>query len=59
VVVTVEELPDGSVVQQAVEPGPCVRCGEVPEQIIRIVEVLFNGPEDGTRLGKPGPPRPA
>lgn len=34
---TATSLPDGTVVWDQDEPQPCVRCGQIPEQIIDII----------------------
>ena len=40
VLLTARRLPDGTVAPVEGEPQPCVRCGQVPEQIIEVVEVI-------------------
>lgn len=48
------EMPDGTVVATnplAEEPQPCTRCGQIPEQIIRIVEVVVEKGSDIAELG--------
>jgi hypothetical protein len=37
VIVTTEELPDGTLLTSPDEPPPCSRCGEVPEFIVRVI----------------------
>jgi hypothetical protein len=44
------QLVDGTVVSEGPEPSPCGRCGEVPEQVIHVVEVVVNDRADLTRL---------
>lgn len=39
---TAKRLPDGTVVVVEEEPQPCARCGQVPEQIIEVVETVLN-----------------
>jgi hypothetical protein len=34
------QLPDGSVVAEEEGPPPCSRCGQVPEQILLLIETL-------------------
>jgi hypothetical protein len=36
------------------EPAPCPRCGEVPEQILEIEEVVVTTREEAQRLWQPG-----
>ena len=43
VMVTAQRLPDGSMTHPKGEPGPCERCGIVPEFIIEIVETVADG----------------
>ena len=40
VLLTARRLPDGTVPLVDGEPRPCVRCGQIPEQIIEVVEVI-------------------
>jgi hypothetical protein len=56
VIGTAEQLPDGSRVQEPGDPGPCVGRGQFPERIVRLVEVMVEGREDGSRRGEQGPP---
>jgi hypothetical protein len=37
-------------------PVACARCGEVPEQVVRIIEVVVETREDLARLGEAGWP---
>jgi hypothetical protein len=46
-----ERLPEGSVAVHSEEPQPCARCGQVPEHIIEIVEVVV---KERTNLPKWG-----
>ena len=43
VLLTAERLPDGAVVAVEEEPQPCTRCGQIPEQIIEVVESVVDG----------------
>jgi hypothetical protein len=36
----VERFPDGSVAAEAEEPRPCVRCGQIPEQVMEVIETV-------------------
>lgn len=49
--VTAQRLPDGTVVVEKTELQPCARCGQVPEQVIVVVEEVAEartgGAEDG------------
>ena len=38
VLLTGQRLPDGTLAPVEDEPMPCVRCGQVPEQIIEVIE---------------------
>jgi hypothetical protein len=42
VLVTAQRLPDGTVVADEDGPQPCARCGQVPEQIIEVVETVVD-----------------
>ena len=42
VLLTARRLPDGTVVSADDEPQPCARCGQVPEQIIEVVETVVS-----------------
>jgi hypothetical protein len=53
------QQPDGSVVEKGEGPVTCARCGEVPEQVVRIIEVVVESREDLARLGEAGGPPPA
>jgi hypothetical protein len=44
VFLTAEQLPDGTVVAVEDEPQPCARCGQVPEQIIEVIESVVESP---------------
>ncbi|HEY7159180.1 MAG TPA: hypothetical protein VH575_34870 [Gemmataceae bacterium] len=44
VFVMAQRLPDGTVVPQEEEPQPCARCGQVPEQIIEVIETVVDEP---------------
>jgi hypothetical protein len=48
VLLTARRLPDGTVAPVEGEPQPCVRCGQVPEQIIAVVEVIEPAVADRT-----------
>jgi hypothetical protein len=37
VIVTTEELPDGTRLSSPDEPPPCSRCGEVPAFIVQVI----------------------
>jgi hypothetical protein len=37
---TCQELPDGTRVHERDLPPPCPACGEVPEEIVEIIEVV-------------------
>lgn len=43
VLLTARQLPDRTLVSVDEEPQPCARCGQVPEQIIEIVETIVGG----------------
>lgn len=58
VLVTYRELPGGAVAPYADGPTPCPRCGEVPEQVIEVIEVVVESREDVAALTGGGPPRP-
>ena len=45
------ELPDGTFQARAADPRPCAHCGEVPEQISELLEVVV-----GAASGSPGAP---
>jgi hypothetical protein len=59
VLVGARQLADGSVVEEEDGPAACARCGEVPEQVLQIVEVVVEGWEDVARLKEAGLLRPA
>jgi hypothetical protein len=42
VLLTAERLPDGTVVAVENEPQACTRCGQIPEQIIQIIESVVD-----------------
>jgi hypothetical protein len=42
VLLTARQLPDGMVVPVEDPPRPCARCGQVPEQIIKIIESVVD-----------------
>ncbi len=42
--VTAQRLSDGTVVAEEAELQPCARCGQVPEQIIEVVECVVDTP---------------
>lgn len=44
VLLTARRQPDGKVVVQEQEPQPCVHCGQVPEQIIEVIEIIVDEP---------------
>ena len=50
VVRTSRQQPDGTIVRGECNPPPCPRCGQVPEQILEIVEVVVETREDLERL---------
>ena len=39
-----EERDDGTVTEPEGMPLPCERCGEVPEQVFHVLEVVVGGP---------------
>ncbi len=43
------EQRDGSVRFESPEPMPCPRCGEVPEEVVEVVEVVIEAREDLAR----------
>jgi hypothetical protein len=43
VFLTAERLPDGTVVTTEDEPQLCARCGQVPEQVIEVIESVVDG----------------
>ncbi len=48
---TGREQADGSVVFEEPAPAPCRRCGQVPEHVVEIVEVVVESPADVARVG--------
>ena len=50
VVLSARANADGTVVPCEAEPEPCARCGNVPERIVQIVEVVVNSPDEVARL---------
>jgi hypothetical protein len=40
VLLTARGLPDGTLAPGEDEPQPCVSCGQIPEQIIKVLEVI-------------------
>ncbi len=46
---TGRELADGTVRFEEPEPAPCPRCGEVPEVVVTIIEVVVETREDVAR----------
>jgi hypothetical protein len=40
----------GLVVDEGDGPAPGARCGDVPERVLQIVEVVVESPEDVVRL---------
>lgn len=40
----VERLPDGTVTVHAEGPQPCVQCGQIPEQVIEVIESVVESP---------------
>jgi len=44
VLVGVEERPDGTFQDLDAYPATCARCGEIPERVIRLVELLAECP---------------
>ena len=36
----VERLPDGALAVRSEGPQPCVQCGQIPEQIMKVVETV-------------------
>jgi hypothetical protein len=47
---TCQELPDGSRVHERDLPSSCPACGEVPEEIVEIIEVIVETRTDMERL---------
>jgi hypothetical protein len=41
-----EEQDDGTITEPEGPPSVCARCGEVPEQVVRVVEVVVDSPAD-------------
>ena len=39
-----EELADGSITAPVGRPAPCVQCGQIPEQILEIIEETVASP---------------
>jgi hypothetical protein len=58
VLVTSRSLPDGKTEPQGDWPPPCERCGEVPEQVVEIVETVVGTREDLIHLAAEGWHRP-
>ena len=50
VLLTAQRLPDGTLAPGEDEPQPCVRCGQIPEQIIEIIEVIEPAEAEWTSL---------
>jgi hypothetical protein len=44
VLLTAEQRPDGTVAVMEGEPASCALCGEVPEQVIEVVETVVEAP---------------
>jgi hypothetical protein len=42
--------PDGTVRSATEAPRPCARCGQVPEEVIEVVEVIIHSREERERL---------
>lgn len=42
VLLTAQRLLDGAVVTDEAEPQPCARCGQIPEQILEVVESVVD-----------------
>jgi hypothetical protein len=40
----VERQPDGTMVAHSQEPQPCVQCGQIPEQIMEVIETVVETP---------------
>jgi hypothetical protein len=49
-VLSAHEQADGTVVSSDPEPEPCARCGQVPERIVQIVEVVVTSHDEVARL---------
>jgi hypothetical protein len=47
VLVSAEQLPDGTTVPIEPLPPPCERCGEVPELVVLVVEEIVDVDDDG------------
>ena len=47
---TCQELPDGTRVPKRDPPPPCTACGEIPEEIVEIIEVVVETREDVERV---------
>jgi hypothetical protein len=52
-----QRLPDGTTTDAEGGPAPCERCGEVPEKVVRIVEVVVKSRKDPGPPGGRGPAR--
>jgi hypothetical protein len=44
------QAPDGSAHGEKEAPRPCSRCGQVPEEVIEVVEVMVGSREERERL---------
>jgi hypothetical protein len=51
VLLTANQLPDGTVVGMENEPQPCTRCGQIPEQIIEVVVAVVGERTGAGELG--------
>jgi hypothetical protein len=40
----VERLLDGTVAVHSEGPQPCVQCGQIPEQVMEIIETVMESP---------------
>ena len=48
VLVTARRLPDGTVVAVEEKPQPCAQCGQIPEQIIEVIESVVDERTDAS-----------
>jgi hypothetical protein len=44
------QVPDGTVRWVTEAPWPCARCGQGPEEVIEVVEVIIHSREERERL---------
>jgi hypothetical protein len=61
VLLRAEQQPDGTVAVVEGEPAPCTLCGQVPKQIIEVVETVVEAPPLNhlpSPIESPGTPAP-